>query len=149
MWFRNWIMQWNNVRFLPGTATYGGICISGASGILPVGMVMCTLAGEHNKATFSELFITVQGWERLARWATMLIQCLAFGSIKCGAQFYKSGRQAFEWILHSSGTGEPVCFTEYGGFCISGNLIVHKRVNAFGTKQRVRSIVNGRFQGCL
>ena len=24
------------------------------------------------------------------------------------------------------GTGEPVCFMEYGGFCISGVLIVNK-----------------------
>ena len=32
-----------------------GISISGASGILPVGVVMCTWAGEHNEAAFSNL----------------------------------------------------------------------------------------------
>ena len=48
-----------------GTATvcpyYGGICISGASGILLVGMVMCTQAGEYNEAAFSDLSIAIRG----------------------------------------------------------------------------------------
>ena len=33
---------------------YGGICYSGASDILPVGMVMCFQAVEHKEATFSD-----------------------------------------------------------------------------------------------
>ena len=42
-------------------------------------------------------------------------------------------------------TGEPVHFTEYGGFHISEVLIVHKHVNVFGTKQSVHNIVDGCF----
>ena len=39
---------------------YGGIRISGASDILPVGMVMCSQAVEHDKAAFFNLSIAVQ-----------------------------------------------------------------------------------------
>ena len=35
------------------------ICISGASGTLLVGMVMCTQAFENNEATLSDLSIAV------------------------------------------------------------------------------------------
>ena len=54
-------------------------------------------------------------------------------------------------LLYSSGTvgtKEPVHFTEYGGFRTSGVFIVHKHMlNAFGTKQSVRNIVDGHFSG--
>ena len=36
-----------------------GIQISGASGILPVGVVTCTWAGEHDEAAFSDLSVAV------------------------------------------------------------------------------------------
>ena len=39
--------------------------------------------------------VSAGGWERLARWETMIIQCSAFKSIECGTQFYGSSRQAF------------------------------------------------------
>ena len=35
---------------------YGGICISGASHILLVGIIMCTQAGEHKEAAFFKSF---------------------------------------------------------------------------------------------
>ena len=41
--------------------------ISGTSNILPVGVVMCTQAGEHNQATFSDLSVAVRSLEMLAQ----------------------------------------------------------------------------------
>ena len=49
---------------------------------------------EHDEVTFLDLFIGIQGWERLARWATVPIWCPVFESTECGAQFYESGRRA-------------------------------------------------------
>ena len=46
-----------------GTTTVcpcGGIRISGASGILPGGVVVCTQVVEHNEAAFSDLFVAIQ-----------------------------------------------------------------------------------------
>ena len=44
--------------------------------------------------------------------------------------------------------GEPVHFTEYGGFHISGILVVHKHnyENVFGMEKSVRNIIDSRFQ---
>ena len=36
------------------------------------------------------------------------------------------------------GNGEPVCFTKYMGFCISGVLIVYKHLNTIGTSSQYR-----------
>ena len=58
--------------------------------------------------------------------------------------------QIIERILYSLGaveSGEAVRSTEYGSFRISGVLIVHKHVNAFGTKQSVHNNIGGRFSG--
>ena len=33
----------------------------GVSGILPVGMVMCSQAGEHNEAAFSDSGVVIRG----------------------------------------------------------------------------------------
>ena len=51
------------------------------------------------------------------------------------------GMRASVLLSDSPGTERPVCFS---GFYISGVLIVHKHnnVNAFGTKQSVRNIID-------
>ena len=45
-----------------------------------------------------------------------------------------------KWILYSPdtvGTGEPVCFTEYKGFHISGVLIVHNHTKIHSGPNKV------------
>ena len=57
-------IKWNPYKQTPLRSSlcleYGGIRISGASDILPVGMVMCSQAVEHDKAAFFNLSIAVQ-----------------------------------------------------------------------------------------
>ena len=63
-------MWYSGALWIPLGPCTTGICYSGASSILPVGVVMCSWAVDH---TFSNLSIVVQCWERLAQWATVLI----------------------------------------------------------------------------
>ena len=73
------------------------------------------------------------------------IYCPAFESTKGGTQFDESGR----WVsgLLSEFCTVQVRFTEYGGFCISGGLIIHKYIYIFVTKRSVSNIVDGQFSG--
>ena len=50
----------------PGHCHETPVCVvigifSGTSSILPVGVIMCTWVGEHNKDAFSDLSTAVQG----------------------------------------------------------------------------------------
>ena len=53
-----------NQHFDPNS---GGVPNSGASGIFPIGVVLCNGAVEHNVAVFLELSFAARWWERLRR----------------------------------------------------------------------------------
>ena len=53
-----------NQHFDPNS---GGVPNSGASGIIPIGVVLCNGAVEHDVAVFLELFLATRWRERLRR----------------------------------------------------------------------------------
>ena len=100
--------------------------------------------GELIEPTYSHLYVAVWSWE-----SNNVNKVPGLWILQMWCQFYVSSRRvsgvSSKFCTVQVLLGQGDCFMDYEGFHISRVLIIHKSVNAFGTKLSVCNILDGRF----